>query len=747
MVKARILIVEDEAIIASVIAAALKKFGYEVVEILNSGEAAVTAALQKEPDLILMDIRLQREMDGITAVERIQEHVDIPVIYLTAYADEPTLERAKKTKPYGYIPKPFQEIELRTTIEMALYKHGFEIKLKESEARFRSLFENSQDVIYINDSSGNLLEMNPAGLSLFGYGREEIINTQPDYLYVDPRERQAFLAEVRQKGKVKDHELRLQNKKGERIAGLVTANAMIDKDGKVSGIQGIIRDETEKKKREETLVLLQTAIDSSSEAVLITDREGAIDYGNPAVEAMTGFDVLEIIGRNIEFLGYGVARSEKDQQVWKTVLAGNSWAGEFLNQRKDGTAYYQRIIISPVHDNEGVISHFVSIASDITKEKKLEEQVIQTAKMDSLGRLASGIAHDFNNYLTIINGYSEVLLSENEQGELNEHLRIILQAGQNASKLVSKILGFSRRQSATPANVDINGVLKDLEKMVRRLLGEKIELELDLHPDAGRIFIDAGQLEQALINLVINARDAMPRGGRLTLSSLPVQVDEALAADHPGLRPGKYAAIRVRDSGLGMEAAVLARIFEPFFTTKPKGEGTGLGLALVFGIASQNGGTVWVESEPGKGSTFHLLLPNSDAAAAPDTEAAAVQRFDGRSVLLVEDEEDIRELMHDILESLGMKVHVAEDGEKAVAAAGKLKHIDLLFSDIGLPGLSGIEVANRIRKFHPETAVIFTSAHSEEYLKRAGFEQSDMHFLEKPSSCAAIVKKISDVLG
>ncbi|HEX7502257.1 MAG TPA: PAS domain S-box protein [Acidobacteriota bacterium] len=584
-------------------------------------------------------------------------------------------------------------------------------------------------------------------MDLFGYKREEILGNPPDQIYADPSDRKSYLALIKNKKSLKDYELRLKAKNGQIIDGLETANAMIDKDGKIVGIQGIIRDVTEKKKREETLLLLQTAIDSSSEAVIITDREGTIVYGNPAVEAMTGYGTLESLGRNINFFGVEERNAVLNKELWETIQAGKSWAGEYVNQRKDGTTYYQRTIISPVLDDRGALSHFVSIASDVTKEKKLEEQVIQTAKMDSLGRLASGIAHDFNNYLTIINGYSEVLLSENEQGEISERLRIILQAGQNASKLVSKILGFSRRQAAVPTVLDVNGALKDLEKMARRLLGEKIELTLDLHADAGRILIDADQMEQALINLVINARDAMPRGGRLTLSSLSVQVDEALAVDHPGLRPGKYAAIRVRDRGLGMEAEVLERIFEPFFTTKPKGEGTGLGLALVFGIVSQNGGTVWAESEPGKGSTFHLLLPNSDAAATLGAEAAAVKRFDGRSVLLVEDEKDIRELMHDILESLGMKVHVAEDGEKAVTAAEKLKHIDLLFSDIGLPGLSGIEVANRVRKVHPKTAVIFISGHSEDYLKRVGFEQSGMHFLEKPSSRAAIVKKISEVLG
>ena len=313
MAKANILIVEDEAIIASVIAGALKKFDYEVIDILNTGEAAVAAALQKKPDLILMDIRLQGDVDGIAPPSRSRKQLDIPIIYLTAYADEPTLERAKKTKPYGYIPKPFQEIELKTTIEMALYKHGFEMQLKESEARFRSLFENSQDVIYISDKSGNLLEMNPAGLSLFGYEREEMMGTQPDQLYADPRDRKAFFAQIKSKKSLKEYELKLQNKKGDILYGLVTANAMIDKDGKISGIQGIIRDVTEKSKREETLLLLQTAIDSSSEAVLITDRQGKIVYGNPAVETMTGYSPLEIIGREVRFLGSGVTQDEKDQ--------------------------------------------------------------------------------------------------------------------------------------------------------------------------------------------------------------------------------------------------------------------------------------------------------------------------------------------------------------------------------------------------------------------------------------------------
>ena len=746
MSKAKILIVEDESIIASVIAGALKKFAYEVTDILATGEAAITEAWKKKPDLILMDIRLQGAVDGIAAAEQIQEKMDIPIIYLTAYADEPTLERAKKTKPYGYIPKPFQEIELKTTIEMALYKHGFEIQLKESEARFRSLFENSQDVIYISDKAGNLLEMNPAGLTLFGYERQEIVDSQPDRLYADPRERKSFLARIKAKKSLKDYELRLKNKKGELIYGLETANTIIDKDGKTSGIQGIIRDITEKKKREETLHLLQTAIHSSSEAVFITDREGNIVYTNPAFESLTGFSGLEALGKNPSFLKSEKYSEELNKQMWETVASGKSWSGEFINRRKEGSLFHQRSIISPVFDEQGVISHYVNIASDITKEKMLEEQLVQAAKMDSLGRLASGIAHDFNNYLTIINGYSEMLLYENENNKNSDRLRVILQAGMNASKLVAKILGFSRRQAAMPTVIEINGTMQDLERMVRRLLGEGIELKLDLHADTGRVLIDSTQIEQVLINLVLNARDAMPSGGRLTLETVPMHIDAALAAKHPGLAPGEYASVNVRDSGSGMEPQVVARIFEPFFTTKPKGEGTGLGLASVFGIISQNRGAVWAESKLGRGSTFHILLPRITEKVAVKTAPVVEQRFDGRTVLLVEDEESIRELMCEILGSLGMRVHAAADGTQALKIAAEIEQIDLLFCDVVLPGHSGVEVAEKVGELHSGVAVIFTSGHSEGFLKRAGLELPKVHFIEKPSSRTAIVAKIGELL-
>jgi two-component system, cell cycle sensor histidine kinase and response regulator CckA len=496
MAKANIMIVEDEAIIASVISGALKKFDYGVVDILNSGEAAVAAALQKKPDLILMDIRLQRELDGITAAEQIQKQMDIPIIYLTAYADEPTLERAKKTKPYGYIPKPFQEIELKTTIEMALYKHGFEMQLKESEARFRSLFENSQDTIYISDKSGNFLEMNQAGLNLFGYERKEILGIHPEQLYVDPTDRKPFLAQVKSKKSLNEYELKLKNKKGDTLYCLETTNTMIDKDGKISGIQGIIRNITERKRAE-------------------------------------------------------------------------------------------------------------------TERKSLEAQLFQSQKMDALGQLAGGVAHDFNNLLTGISGFAKFALEQTPQGSpTRDDLTEVLKLAKRAEALTRQLLAFCRKQTPQHMVLNINCTIEEMMKLLGQLISENIKLVFKLAPDLGNVDADPGQLEQALVNLTLNARDAMPSGGgKLTVETANVFLDQDYARAHIGVTPGEYVMLTVSDTGCGMDDNTRQHIFEPFFTTKPQGKGTGLGLSTVYGIVNQLKGSIQVDSKPDQGTTFKIYLP------------------------------------------------------------------------------------------------------------------------------------------
>jgi two-component system cell cycle sensor histidine kinase/response regulator CckA len=636
MAKAKILIVEDESIIASVIAAALKKFEYEVIDILNTGEAAVTEALQKKPDLILMDIRLQGVVDGIAAVEQIQKQLDIPIIYLTAYADELTLERAKKTKPYGYIPKPFQEIELKTTIEMALYKHGFEMQLKESEARFRSLFENSQDTIYISDKSGNFLEMNPAGLSLFGYEREEILGTHPEQLYADPHDRKSFLAQIKNKKSLKEYELKLKNKKGDILYCLETTNTMIDKDGKIKGIQGIIRNISEHKRAE-------------------------------------------------------------------------------------------------------------------AERKNLEAQLFQAQKMEALGQLASGVAHDFNNLLTGIRGFAQFALEQTPQGSpTREDLTEVLKLAKRAEALTRQLLAFSRKQALLREALNINHTVEEMMKMLGRLIGENIELVFIMAPDLGSVNADPGQLEQVLVNLVLNARDAMPAGGKLTVETANALLDEDYARANIGVTPGEYVMLAVSDTGCGMDDNTCQHIFEPFFTTKPQGKGTGLGLSTVYGIVNQFNGSIRVDSEPGKGTTFKIYLPRVLAAAAekaPTTTACKEQLTKG-TILIVEDNAAVLQIARRAIEVSGYRVLTAASSpqaEKMLATHGE--NVDLILIDVVLPGINGYKLFESSRKKYPRLKVLYMSGFMDNAIVNNDILARGLPFIQKPFSAEDLVLTMLKVLG
>jgi PAS domain S-box-containing protein len=624
MAKANILIVEDESIIASVIVNALKKFNYNVAANLSSGEEAVRAAIELKPDLILMDIRLTGAMDGITAVEYIQQQVDIPVIYLTAYADELTLERSKKTRPYGYIPKPFQEIELKTIIEIALHKHKFEAALKESETRYRSLFENSLDMIYIADADNRFLEVNPAGLKLFGLTRQEMLAVPIEELYQNPVERAALLSALKKNKFIVDFDLKLKKKDGSLMQCLETAHLLTDENGRIIGSQGIIRDVSEKKKREETLNMLQTAINSSSEAMIITDCGGSILYVNPAFSSISGYSAAEVLGQNPRLLSSGYQTKNFYREMWEVILSGKSWQGEFINKKKNGAFYNQRSSISPVFNDEDKITHFVGISTDISKEKKLEEQLFQAVKLDSLGRLAGGIAHDFNNLLTIINGYAEMVLVDVQDEKIKENVQSIYSAGKKAARLTSHIMAFSRKQIINPQILNVNDVVQDLQKMIRPILGENITLKIKLAAELAPILIDISQLEQVIMNIAFNARDAMPSGGKLLVESGNFFMDDDFVGRNLGAKKGDYVRIEISDTGLGMSAEIQTHVFEPFFTTKKLGEGTGLGLSTVYGIVKQNSGYIAIFSEPGKGSRFSIYFPkyyDAESKAAADKTA------------------------------------------------------------------------------------------------------------------------------
>jgi two-component system, cell cycle sensor histidine kinase and response regulator CckA len=386
---------------------------------------------------------------------------------------------------------------------------------------------------------------------------------------------------------------------------------------------------------------------------------------------------------------------------------------------------------------------------DVTERKTLESQLLQAQKMEALGQLAGGVAHDFNNVLTAIGGYAELLredlaADDARRADVDE----ILRATERAAALTHQLLAFSRRQVLAPRVLDLNAVVEDLDKMLRRLIGEDVELRIALAPKVGTVRADPGQLEQVILNLVVNARDAMPRGGKLTIETTNAELDESYAVEHPGVTAGPHVMLAVSDTGVGMDAATQAKIFEPFFTTKERGKGTGLGLATVYGIVKQSGGHIWLYSEPGRGTTFKIYLPQVDLAPEQLAQAPAARETPRgtETVLLVEDDEAVRNLARKRLEALGYTVLAASGGGDAIDLAASVGPIHLLVTDVVLPGMSGRELATRLVAARPGLRVLYTSGYTDEAVVHHGVLDPGIAFLQKPFMPAALARKVRDAL-
>jgi signal transduction histidine kinase/CheY-like chemotaxis protein len=429
---------------------------------------------------------------------------------------------------------------------------------------------------------------------------------------------------------------------------------------------------------------------------------------------------------------------------------GSGWVRETRLLRADQTGVAVRMHVSASSSGEGVPLAVV-LVEDISERKRLEQQLSQAQRIESVGRLAGGIAHDFNNLVTIIRGHTELLLDEMGPDDvLRPDLEDIQRAGERAASLTGQLLAFSRRNVLQPRVLDLNTVVRDMEAILRRTLGEDMSLEVDLADDLGAVRADPGQMEQVLLNLAVNARDAMPRGGQLGIHTFERVLDHTFVAGHLGSAPGPHVIIQVRDTGHGMDETTLSRIFEPFFTTKPPGKGTGLGLAMSYGIVKQSGGYIGVESEPGRGATFTIYLPRVDRkAGSDDTVREPRRRVHGsETVLVVEDEAPLRQLAVRILTGRGYTVLDAASGNDALATArAHPKRIDLLLTDVVMPGMGGRELAERLVAEMPSVRVLYTSGYTDDDIVRYGVTEGDAPFLPKPftpDELAAAVRKALD---
>jgi PAS domain S-box-containing protein len=534
----------------------------------------------------------------------------------------------------------------------------------------------------------------------------------------------------------------------------IRAHGTVEKDaaGVPRRAVGTNLDITDIRRIERDQAKLATAVEQSAEVTVITDPDGRIEYVNPAFERTTGYRREEVLGRMPSILKSGRQDRALYEELWTTIRSGRTWTGHFVNRRKDGTLYEEDATISPVVDGTGRIVNFVAEKRDVTQERLLEAQLRQSQKMESVGRLAGGVAHDFNNNLQTILGFCELLLLQRAPGDPErEDILQIQRAADNARKLTAQLLAFSRRQLIQPAVLDLNVLIGEQQLLFVRTLGEDIRLDLRLAPGAARVKADPGQIQQVLLNLVVNARDAMPSGGRLLIAT--AHREFSAADEQPGsdVRHGRFVCLSVCDSGSGMSPETVAHLFEPFFTTKEAGKGTGLGLAVIHGIVKQHEGWIHVYTEPGQGTEFKVFLPAADQPAEPPAQpapaAGSMPRGRGERLLLVEDEPGPRLMAARVLREHGYQVVEAGDAADARRIFGEEPAFALVISDVVLPDGNGVELTMGFREARPALPVVLMSGYADDRARWPDIRDRGMPFLQKPFSVVELLNTVARSLA
>ncbi|MBN2653723.1 MAG: response regulator [Nitrospirae bacterium] len=506
----------------------------------------------------------------------------------------------------------------------------------------------------------------------------------------------------------------------------------------------------QKKNAVEQLKKFYRAVEYSPVSIIITDLAGNIEYVNPRFTDVTGYVSEEVIGKNPSVLKSELTPDDRYTELWKTILGGRVWQGELQNRKKNGALFWEYASISPMMDDMGNITHFISIKEDITEKKKFEQNLRQTQKMEAIGQLAGGVAHDFNNILSAIIGYESLMTMKLKNDDpLRVYADNILMASEKAANLTKSLLVYSRKSVIDVTTVLLNESLRRVEKLISRLIGEDIDLRLELSDKELFVSADSGQLDQVFINLCTNARDAMPNGGSLFVKTEEVFVDEEFSSTYGLAKSGRYALVTVEDTGNGIEPELLDRIFEPFFTTKDVGKGTGLGLSIVYGIVQQHGGRIMVNSYIGKGTEFLIYLPVvSGGQLLSKTDETIDHTNKGtETLLLAEDDADLRSLARELLVEFGYSIIEASDGEEALRLyAGHQDVIDMLILDVIMPKMNGMAVYEEIKKTNPDIKTLFTSGYTADYMTQKGIAHEKFNFIQKPVSPTTLLRKIREVL-
>jgi PAS domain S-box-containing protein len=628
-------------------------------------------------------------------------------------------------------------------------------ELQKNLSLLQGITEGTTDSVFVKDLQGRYLMINSAGANLLGRRAEEVIGKNDTELFTPETGREIMAADrkVVESGETQTYE-ELGISAGVARTYLSTKGPHRDSQGAIMGLLGICRDITDRKRAEQEFrhsqQKLRIHFEHTPLAVVEWDTQLRITEWSPSAERVFGYSRQEAIGRDAGFLVAPALREHVERMGRELLAQKGGTRSTNDNLTKDGRTISCEWYNTPLVDESGQVLGVASLVQDVTERVALEERLRQSQKMEAVGRLAGGVAHDFNNLLTVIMGYSQILTDGlPAASRLKDATTQIRSAADRAAGITRQLLAFSRKQVLLPRVIDLNEIMLNLDTMLRRLIGEDIEVLTVPGRDLGAVKADPGQIEQVIMNLALNSRDAMPGGGKLTLETENMQLDESYAREHDPVRPGRYVMLAVSDTGSGMSPDTRAHIFEPFFTTKEVGKGTGLGLSMVYGIVKQSGGYIWVYSEPDRGTTFKIYLPRVDQPAeivGMEKPPVSVQRGT-ETILLVEDDAQLRALTSSVLAHCGYKVLSAAGTEEGLALCRQNhRDIHLLVTDVIMPGMNGRQLAEQVKQISPSTRVLYVSGYTSNAIVHYGVLDPGLRFLPKPFSLAALVAKVRETL-